>query len=124
MVICLLAMFLAGGGHWAVMQTAAWGRMLVEYSKSSGLITAIQDTFDGEHPCPMCKKIASGRQQEKRDAKEMPWCKPAKVPDLIGILASDVAIPPPAIRRPFLPDIFLHPPEMISQPPTPPPRAV
>jgi hypothetical protein len=53
-------------GHWAMLQTAAWGRMIVQYSRSSSLRTALEQTFDGRHPCAMCKMIQKAKQSSKQ----------------------------------------------------------
>ncbi len=63
---CLVAVLVAGGGHWAVLQTVAWVGMLVDYSGQASLAEAVQMTFDGKHPCPICRKIEQGRKQERR----------------------------------------------------------
>ncbi len=54
------------GGHWLLLQTVAWSKMVVDYSKKSSLSQAVAQTFDGEHPCTMCKKIDQGREKEKK----------------------------------------------------------
>ncbi|MGB8169892.1 MAG: hypothetical protein WCF18_20485 [Chthoniobacteraceae bacterium] len=65
---CLLlaAMFCALGGHWLVLQTVAWGGMIVDYSRSAGITVAMGQTFDGKHPCELCRTIAKTRQTEKK----------------------------------------------------------
>ncbi len=55
------------GGHWGVLQGIAWAKMLIEYSQVDGLRQGIAKTFDGEHPCEMCRSIAKGRDSEKSD---------------------------------------------------------
>jgi hypothetical protein len=47
----------------------AWAGMAVSYSQQSGLIAGLSQTFDGEHPCPVCKAIEFG---EKREGKKAP----------------------------------------------------
>jgi hypothetical protein len=39
--------------------------MAISYSKTDGIGAGIKKTFDGEHPCPICKAIAkkTGTQQ-------------------------------------------------------------
>jgi len=64
-VFCALALLQILGGHWAVLQTGAWIGMIVQYSQQSGLNGAIAQTFDGEHPCPVCKAIQDGKKQEQ-----------------------------------------------------------
>lgn len=41
--------------------------MLVDYSNKDGLAQGLKDTFSGEKPCPLCKKIESVKQTEKED---------------------------------------------------------
>jgi len=60
------ALFLAIGGHWAVLQTVAWATMIVDYSRTSALTEAVEKTFDGKHPCEICTVIQKSRQSEKK----------------------------------------------------------
>lgn len=60
------------GGHWAVLQTVAWAGMIVEYTRSYGLESGVEKTFDGDHPCHMCVKVEKGRvQEEKQTPKDV-----------------------------------------------------
>lgn len=60
-------MFALAGGHWAVMQSVAWGQMLWEYSQQEGsLLAGAEKTFSGKAPCSMCKHIAEAKQQEEK----------------------------------------------------------
>ena len=54
------------GLHWAILQSAAWVGMAVSYSKSAPLKEALVKTFDGEHPCKLCKVVSAGKQSEKQ----------------------------------------------------------
>ena len=38
-------------------QSIAWANMLVTAIPTQGLSTGLQQTFDGEHPCALCKQI-------------------------------------------------------------------
>jgi hypothetical protein len=63
-------MFAACGGHWLVLQSVAWSEMIVEYSRTTNLTVAVEKTFDGEHPCELCKQIQTGkRNEQRRDAQ-------------------------------------------------------
>jgi hypothetical protein len=62
-VIALVAMF---GAHWAVLQTVAWTTMLAGNLCSHSLTEAVTQTFDGKHPCCLCKAIATGKKSEKK----------------------------------------------------------
>ena len=65
--LCIsLALFLVMGGPWAVLQTVAWTKMMVDYSRGASVTEAVAKTFDGEHPCNLCKKISKVRQGEQK----------------------------------------------------------
>jgi len=64
--LLIAALFLAIGGHWAVLQTVAWATMIVDYSRDGALTEAVQKTFDGRHPCQICTEIQKSRQSEKK----------------------------------------------------------
>lgn len=65
---CLLVVALLGatGGHWAVLQTVAWADMLAKNLQTESVGEAITKTFDGAHPCKLCKQISSGKETEKK----------------------------------------------------------
>jgi hypothetical protein len=63
-VIILLVLSL--GLHWALLQTVAWTGMVLAYSSGSSLTEAVVKTFDGKHPCPLCKIIKQGRAEEQK----------------------------------------------------------
>jgi hypothetical protein len=44
-----------------LLQTVAWGLMLTSYSQESGFGEGLKKTFDGQHPCSLCKRIAQTR---------------------------------------------------------------
>lgn len=64
--IATLTLCLAIGGHWFCLQSIAWANMLASYSQSCSLPEAVAKTFDGGHPCDLCKQISKARSQEKR----------------------------------------------------------
>ena len=61
-----LALFLVIGGPWAVLQTVAWTKMIVDYSQGTTLGEAVAKTFDGNHPCKLCVKISKVKQGEEK----------------------------------------------------------
>ena len=62
----LLAILLASGTHWVVLQAVAFGTMIVQYAQDAPWRQAIANTFDGQHPCPLCHAVQEGRQQEEK----------------------------------------------------------
>jgi hypothetical protein len=67
-LFCSLALLQILGGHWVLLQTSAWVGMAVQYSQQLGLKAGLAETFDGEHPCPVCKAIQDGKKQERKKA--------------------------------------------------------
>ena len=63
-----LALALAAmlGAHWTLLQTVAWTTMLADNLQSNSFQVAAEKTFDGKHPCCLCKAIAAGKQSEKK----------------------------------------------------------
>lgn len=117
--VCLLALFAASGGHWTVLQTIAWTRMLIEYSRDATLVEAARETFSGERPCAMCKKIREGRQHEENRSPLPQW---ERLPEFTPGWESVSAPLPPASTRhltAFVPNLFT---DFTATPPKPVPR--
>lgn len=118
---CLLGIFLSIGGHWALLQSVAWARMISDFSRTDSLGTALAKTFDGEHPCAMCLKIRAGRAHEKKSTPMISW---EKLPEFVlQPLVHSVALdsPPATHGSPYVPAL---PFRFADSPPKPPPRAV
>ena len=62
----VLSLCAALGLHWAALQSVAWVGMLVSYAQSGTVASAIEKTFDGKHPCPLCNAIRKGEQSGKK----------------------------------------------------------
>jgi len=61
-----MALVVTTGAHWAVLQSVAWTTMLAENLRSHSINEAVTCTFDGKHPCCLCKAIAAGKKSEKK----------------------------------------------------------
>lgn len=121
-VALVLVLGVSLGGRWALLQTAAWARMIVVYAQRDSLCTALKKTFDGRHPCALCLHIRHGQQEEQQKGGQFPREKPDKMPELFcdtrGLtvpLAPTTTVDAPA----FPLDRYA---EFIESPPTPPPR--
>lgn len=64
--LVVLALVVTTGGHWFLLQSAAWVGMAVSYSQSDSFTTALKKTFDGNHPCNLCKMVKAGKASEKK----------------------------------------------------------
>ena len=115
--LVIAALVLTTGGHWAALQTVAWTTMLANNLRTQSLAGAVSDTFDGQHPCPLCKAIAKGKKSEKKSAAVSPTLKMEFLP-----ATGRVVLNPPA-KHEVLPvaDVFAKP--LPSKPMVPPPRS-
>jgi len=52
--------------HWTALQTVAWASMLANNLKTHSVSEAFCETFDGQHPCCLCKAIAAAKNSEKK----------------------------------------------------------
>ncbi len=84
-------------GPYAIVQVYAWSSMLVSYSKETGLLQGVKDTFSGEKPCHLCCKVAEAK---KADSEKKPSDKPvtshsqAKAPEFVAASHHFLAAPP------------------------------
>lgn len=118
--LVVLALVVTTGGHWVVLQMCAWTGMLVRFSQEGSVSEAIWKTFDGKHPCRLCKLVRQGRAQERGQGTP------------IVVLKFDLLAP--AERSSHLPDFgaglwvsfgsVVFAPQRPYSPPVPPPRAV
>ena len=65
-----IALVLLMQGPAMLVQEVAWVNMLVTYTQERGLKRGVIETFDGEHPCEMCKTAEKLRQQKGDDPAE------------------------------------------------------
>lgn len=63
--LTVLVLVLTMGGHWAFLQGVAWVGMAANYSQTETFSEALSKTFDGEHPCRLCKFVSEGKKAEK-----------------------------------------------------------
>ena len=45
--------------------------MVISYSQNASLTEALEKTFDGKHPCQLCKKIADSKRSEKKSDSDL-----------------------------------------------------
>ena len=66
-VLVVFSLVATLGAHWALLQTVAWTTMLANNLQSCSLQEAMTKTFDGLHPCCMCKAIAAAKKSEQKN---------------------------------------------------------
>lgn len=110
------ALVISIGAHWAALQSVAWVGMVISYSHTSTLAEAVQKTFDGQHPCKLCKFVSEGKKSERKQNV-------LKVETKLDLLIADKAAilyPPNALPPNFAP-LTVFSANNFS-PPTPPPE--
>jgi hypothetical protein len=116
-VLALIAALQILGGHWAVLQSIAWVNMMLDFSAHESLTVAIDKTFDGSHPCDLCKVVTKGRTEEQKSTSANLLVK------IEAILAGTLVVPSPVDHpwsyAPFAPVTL----SLAISPPTPPPLA-
>jgi hypothetical protein len=117
-LIVLVAFMFSCGGQWAAFQVIAWGNMIREYSEMVPLPRAIEMTFSGEYPCPICKAIAERKNAEQQKdftlgKYDKKFSLPVVVAELTQPKSGDVAYPEFTF-------VFSS---RVETPPTPPPRS-
>lgn len=105
------------GAHWAALQTVAWTTMLASNLRTQSFSKAVSETFDGEHPCCMCKAIAAAKKAQKNSEATAPILKMEFTP-----LAGKINLYPPA-QFELLPQPDFSAASLFLKPPLPPPRS-
>lgn len=65
-VLMIVALLAASGAHWAALQSVAWTTMFAENLQCTSLAQALMKTFDGKHPCLLCKVVAASKAAEQK----------------------------------------------------------
>lgn len=69
--LLVTALMVSIGAQWAVLQSAAWVGMAFSYTlQERSVAEGLSKTFDGQHPCPLCKAVDKGKQSEKKNPTE------------------------------------------------------
>lgn len=116
-IFVVLALVLTTGTHWIALQTVAWTTMLAANLTTSSFTEALSDTFDGEHPCCLCKAIKAGKKAEKNSEAMAPALKME-----FPLATEKIRLFAPSAFRLLPPEnVFAEP--LSHQPPLPPPRS-
>ena len=113
----IAALVLSTGAHWVALQTVAWTTMLAANWSNGSFSTAIVQTFDGNHQCPLCRAIAAGKKSEQKSEFTSAVLKMEFPP----VAESFVLIPPKSPPSFSTAGIFAK--VFFQKPPVPPPRS-
>lgn len=113
----VLILTLSLGLHWAVLQSVAWAGMVVSFSRTESIASAIGKTFDGKHACKLCRLVQDGRSAETAPST------PVKPPKLEASMPVEVVSVMQGVTCVLLEDPCLPVARSrTAAPPTPPPR--
>ena len=115
--LVVATLVLTTGAHWAALQTVAWTTMLANSLRTQSFTEAVSNTFDGKHPCCLCKAIAAGKKSEKQSEAVAPVLK-LEFPPVAGRI---VLLPPAQFEFLPLADAFAE--TLPAKPPLQPPRS-
>jgi len=115
-LLVTVALACSVGLHWSLLQSVAWTTMLVGNLQFLTISEAVQRTFDGKHPCALCKAVAEGKKSEKKSETVLSLKKFDGLNQAVAILFS----PPASFSAVEARAIFLK--SFVQAPPTPPPR--
>jgi hypothetical protein len=115
----MAAIMAATGTHWVLFQSVAWTSMLAENLEKTSLGEALDRTFDGRHPCEICRQIETGKKSERKSelfspARKLEFCRiellirfipPVRlsVPAPTGVSFESLSTPPPVPPPRLLP---------------------
>jgi hypothetical protein len=116
-VLMIVALLAASGAHWGALQSVAWTTMLAANLQSGSLSQALEKTFDGRHPCPLCRAVAAGKAAENKSdfTLEMKKLEYPPAPERFVLVA-------PAQFQ-LLPQANFSAEALTQEPPVPPPRS-
>jgi len=116
-LILVLALACSIGLHWALLQSLAWTSMLAGNLRRDSFVQAFTHTFDGKHPCQLCKAIADGKKSEKKSE----WTTCFKTLEFPPVTEDFILTAPDCFALAIRADFFALP--LSETPPAPPPRS-
>lgn len=66
--LCLVAALAVTDAHLILVQGWAWSNMLQDRAPERGVAEALESTFSGAEPCPMCCAVQEERHEEQEEA--------------------------------------------------------
>jgi hypothetical protein len=115
-ILLVVALAAILGAHWALLQSVAWTAMLADNLRTYSVAESVTRTFDGKHPCPLCRAIAAAEKSEKKSGSALQTQKLEFPPTK----ENPVLIVPSSYH--LLPQANTFADSLAQKPPTPPPR--
>jgi len=117
-ILVILMLIAVTGGPWSAMQLVAWTTMLAGNLRTGSFSQAVTQTFDGQHPCSLCKAIAASKKSEGKSELTPPVMRLEFLPlSRSFVIAQSDCASLITVAGKLVQSLSL-------QPPTPPPRAI
>ena len=114
---------LSVGLQWSAVQVVGWVSMAVEFSRTRPVVTALEMTFDGKHPCELCKLVQDHGLRSESEKQSPPESK-SEIKLLAATLWDNpLGWPVPLFLNTSFPDEPRLSLQTKKRPPVPPPRA-
>jgi hypothetical protein len=114
------------GGDGGVLQAVAWAGMLVSRAPEMGIAAAVETTFDGAHPCPLCTAIGK-TEKPAEEQTPLPENVLAKLKLKDTVPTGELLLPPPSTEWRTAPLPLSQEAGLVRNrrdaPPVPPPQA-
>ncbi|SKA85992.1 hypothetical protein SAMN02745166_01232 [Prosthecobacter debontii] len=114
--VVVAAVCLSLGLQWTMLQGIAWTGMLITFASEGSLMEAVSKTFDGEHPCPLCKAVEAGQKHDQQKSADAPKKK------MEAILVFAIQTVAPASKIEAFPQFIQQGERRAMMPPRQPPR--
>lgn len=118
----LVFMALSVGLHWNVLQMIGWVSMTVEYSQTVPLSDALAMTFDGRHPCKLCKLVAEKGPTSEQTRGSVPLKKIEVSAQLVALWSDEIDLSQRSVLSCSWPTLDLRALSSRDRPVLPPPR--
>ena len=117
-LVVVVAICLSLGLQWALLQGVAWAGMLVSFASEGTVIEAVQKTFDGQHGCPLCKKVKEGSHSNRKQPHQAGH----SMQKINAVLVEVTALVAPVARTISFAPLHERLVQRTELPETPPPR--
>ena len=118
---CLLFAWLcANGAVWDVVQVFAWARMFTGYAQTMTVTTALEETFDTDKPCEICRTVSKAKETARQ---QTPQTVERSAERILLACEPPVRVVIEAPRSEWPEPFIAHAPLRTERVPVPPPRA-
>lgn len=118
LIFCCWSLFCQIDGPVFFVQTIAWAKMFYSAAQQDPLKLALKKTFDGQHPCRVCKKLAN-LQAQSPQLKALSFAAKIKI---FAFSRSLFELAPEQIWTTYGPSHLFYFDAIDISPPKPPPR--